>query len=152
MKGNKGITLIALVITIIVLLILAGVSIAMLSGENSILSRASDSSVKTSVASAKEQVGNLINEAITEYYNSVYVEGNSTTSSGTNPIQTYVWSYLTNANRIGTSANTTIYNNVTVTPDATNHKITIAYSGDTTKKTEGTIDENGKITWANETY
>ena len=31
---NKGITLIALVITIIVLLILAGVSIAMLTGEN----------------------------------------------------------------------------------------------------------------------
>ena len=32
--SNKGITLIALVITIIVLLILAGVSIAMLTGEN----------------------------------------------------------------------------------------------------------------------
>ena len=33
-KEKKGITLIALVITIIVLLILAGVSIAMLTGEN----------------------------------------------------------------------------------------------------------------------
>lgn len=33
-KGNKGITLIALVVTIIVLLILAGVSINMLTGEN----------------------------------------------------------------------------------------------------------------------
>ena len=33
-KGNYGITLIALVITIIVLLILAGVSIATLTGEN----------------------------------------------------------------------------------------------------------------------
>ena len=33
-KKQKGITLIALVITIIVLLILAGVSIAILSGEN----------------------------------------------------------------------------------------------------------------------
>ena len=33
-KNSKGITLIALVITIIVLLILAGVSIAMLTGEN----------------------------------------------------------------------------------------------------------------------
>ena len=33
-KENKGITLIALVITIVVLLILAGVSIAMLTGEN----------------------------------------------------------------------------------------------------------------------
>ena len=34
MKSQKGITLIALVITIIVLLILAGVTIAMLTGEN----------------------------------------------------------------------------------------------------------------------
>lgn len=37
MKNTKGITLIALVITIIVLLILAGGSIAMLTGENGIL-------------------------------------------------------------------------------------------------------------------
>ena len=36
-KENKGITLIALVITIIVLLILAGVSIATLTGNNGIL-------------------------------------------------------------------------------------------------------------------
>ena len=152
MKGNKGITLIALVITIIVLLILAGVSIAMLSGKNSILGRASESSVKTSVSSAKEQVGNLINEAITEYYNEVYVNGNNTASAGEAPIQTYVWSYLTDSNRIGPNENKTIYENVTVTPDATNHKITIAYSGDTTKKTVGTIDTNGKIKWENETY
>ena len=39
-RNNKGITLIALVITIIVLLILAGVSISMLSGDNSILTNA----------------------------------------------------------------------------------------------------------------
>lgn len=40
MKNQKGITLIALVITIIVLLILAGVTIAMLTGENGILNKA----------------------------------------------------------------------------------------------------------------
>ncbi len=39
-KLEKGITLIALVITIIVLLILAGISISMLTGENGILNRA----------------------------------------------------------------------------------------------------------------
>ena len=38
-RNNTGITLIALVITIIVLLILAGVSIAMLTGNNGILTR-----------------------------------------------------------------------------------------------------------------
>ena len=39
-KSTKGITLIALVVTIIILLILAGVSIAMLTGNNGILSQA----------------------------------------------------------------------------------------------------------------
>ena len=38
-KGKKGITLIALVITIIVLLILAGVTIATLTGENRLINK-----------------------------------------------------------------------------------------------------------------
>ena len=44
---NTGITLIALVVTIIVLLILAGVSIGMLTGQNGILNRASEAKEKT---------------------------------------------------------------------------------------------------------
>ena len=55
-KTTKGITLIALVITIIVLLILAGVTIATLTGENGILTRASEASEKTKQANAEEQV------------------------------------------------------------------------------------------------
>ena len=51
----KGITLIALVITIIVLLILAGVSIAMLTGENGILTQANNSKQVTERAEAKER-------------------------------------------------------------------------------------------------
>ena len=38
-KNNKGITLVALVITIIVLLILAGVTLSMVLGPNGIISR-----------------------------------------------------------------------------------------------------------------
>ena len=53
---NKGITLIALVITIIVLLILAGISISMLSGDNSIISRAGEAKDKTELESLKEEV------------------------------------------------------------------------------------------------
>ena len=53
---NKGITLIALVITIIVLLILAGVSIATLTGENGILTRANDAKTSTEIAEEKEKV------------------------------------------------------------------------------------------------
>ena len=55
-KSVKGITLIALVITIIVLLILAGVSIAMLTGENGILTQANEASNKTKEAEAREKL------------------------------------------------------------------------------------------------
>ena len=51
---NKGITLIALVITIIVLLILAGVTIATLTGENGILTRANDAKTETEQAEKDE--------------------------------------------------------------------------------------------------
>lgn len=56
MKSQKGITLIALVITIIVLLILAGITIAMLTGKNGILTKASDATDATGQAEAKEAV------------------------------------------------------------------------------------------------
>ena len=54
-NNEKGITLIALVITIIVLLILAGVSIATLTGENGLLTRAREAAEKTEEARRKEE-------------------------------------------------------------------------------------------------
>lgn len=57
MKGkNKGITLIALVITIIVLLILAGISIALLTGENGILEQAKKAAEATKQAKEQEEL------------------------------------------------------------------------------------------------
>lgn len=56
MKNQKGITLIALVITIIVLLILAGVTIAMLTGENGILTKAKTADTDTKNAEAAERI------------------------------------------------------------------------------------------------
>ena len=61
LKQQKGVTLVALVITIIVLLILAGVSIAMLTGDNGILTKASDSKKESLKAEAKEQVSMAVN-------------------------------------------------------------------------------------------
>lgn len=55
-KETRGITLIALVITIIVLLILAGVSIATLTGQNGILTRAQDAKTQTGVEGEKEEI------------------------------------------------------------------------------------------------
>ena len=71
-KSNKGITLIALVITIIVLLILAGVTIAALSGDNGILKRATEAKEQTNQKNDEET------EKIGGYESTIdqYVDGN----------------------------------------------------------------------------
>lgn len=61
-KDVKGITLIALVITIIVLLILAAVSIAMLTGENGLLKKATKAKEENKLAQAKEQINLMLQE------------------------------------------------------------------------------------------
>ena len=61
LKNNKGITLIALVITIIVLLILAGVSIAMLTGDNGILTQATSARDDTKAAELADKINMALN-------------------------------------------------------------------------------------------
>ena len=56
LKTSNGITLIALVITIIVLLILAGISISMLSGDNGILQQTTNAKTRTIHANVLEQM------------------------------------------------------------------------------------------------
>ena len=55
-RKNRGITLIALVVTIVVLLILAAVSISMLGGENGIITQAIEAKDKNEIAEEKEKV------------------------------------------------------------------------------------------------
>ena len=54
MKRKNGITLIALVVTIVVLLILAGISISVLSGDNGIINQAKKGKEETEIAEEKE--------------------------------------------------------------------------------------------------
>ena len=67
LKSNKAITLVALIITIIVLLILAGVSLSMVLGENGLINKAQSSVNKYQDSSENEQ--NLLNQ-IEEYFDS----------------------------------------------------------------------------------
>ena len=65
-KNNvRGITLIALVITIVVLLILASVSIATLTGENGILTRLNEAKIETEEAKEDELIQSYDNYDIT---------------------------------------------------------------------------------------
>ena len=61
-KSTKGITLIALVVTIIVLLILAGVSIAMLTGNNGVLTQGNRAKEEQAHTAVKEGIMLLYNE------------------------------------------------------------------------------------------
>ena len=65
MKNQKGITLVALVVTIVVLLILAGVSIAMITGSNGLFTKSSEAGVKTEAAEVKENVELAISTVLT---------------------------------------------------------------------------------------
>ena len=57
MKKNKGITLVALVVTIVVLLILAGVSINLVLGDNGIITKAKEAQRKSAEASQNDLIG-----------------------------------------------------------------------------------------------
>ena len=134
MKSNnqKGITLVALVITIIVLLILAGITIAALSGENGILVRARESKYASNISSAKELVILGINECITDYYADKYVS--NTSSVGEKTIQEYIIENIQSTQAssvIASASDSTITTNVT---DATGATLT------------ATIDTDGSIT------
>ena len=77
-EKNSGITLIALVITIIVLLILAGITIAMLTGSESAPAKANEAKQQNDIGSAKDQLAILVQNEQLEAYDDVYVDNNGT--------------------------------------------------------------------------
>ncbi|MBR3002022.1 MAG: hypothetical protein IKF38_00380 [Clostridia bacterium] len=101
MKQEKGITLIALVITIIVLLILAGVTIAMLSGSDSTPAKANEAAQKNDIGTAKDQVYMWAQDAQSTAYVTAYVNSSSTSTTSAGVIGQSVASAL--KTKIGTS-------------------------------------------------
>ncbi len=73
MEKNKGITLIALVVTIIVLLILAGVTLSFVAGENGILKRATEAVDINEKATAEEEANLVVVDLASQYYEEKYV-------------------------------------------------------------------------------
>lgn len=137
MKNNKGITLIALVVTIIVLLILAGVSIAMLTGQNGILTRASEAGKETAIANAKEKVTLAINEAITDYYKDTYT-GSETSGTTLYSASKAALGKLNEAEESGAR--------ITVAESSGTTTVSITYKG--TEEAKGTLDADGNFKWS----
>ena len=63
LKNFKGITLIALVVTIVIMLILSGISIATLTGNNGLITQANKAKEETENAPREEQLNMAILEA-----------------------------------------------------------------------------------------
>ena len=72
-KNQKGITLIALVITIIVLLILAGITIALITNNDSAPNRAAQAKIEQDVGAAKDSITMNAANLMTKYYEDLYV-------------------------------------------------------------------------------
>ena len=136
MRNNqKGITLVALVITIIVLLILAGVTIAALSGDNGILKRGSEAKVQTNVQNAKDLINLGVQECMTNYYNAKYVNN----ADDLTTIAAYIAANI---------ANTQASSVISGTPTAT--KITTNVKDANENDMYANMDEYGKLTWVND--
>lgn len=82
-KEKKGITLIALVVTIIVLLVLAGVSINMLTGQNGILKKTQEAKDKTAQAEKEEK--SMLNDYETQISNYAGVNWNEAKANAKAP-------------------------------------------------------------------
>ena len=124
---NKGITLIALVITIIVLLILAGVAISTLTGNNGLLEKTSDAKDKSDIGAAKERIELYVTEFGIDYR--IQENPSDTLAEYLNGKDAYGYKILTDGNNIALTKGGKI-------------------------ATKGTIGEGGEIVWdsLNTTY
>ena len=118
MKNNKGITLVALVVTIVVLLILAGVSINLVLGNNGIIARAKDAETKSAEASQNDLKG--MNGLVSEMEGAL--AGNGSTGSGSG-----------NGGAGGSGTDTKV-------PEAGTSETAPYFPDNTFTKKEGTID------------
>ena len=132
-KGNKGITLIALVITIIVLLILAGITIAQITGQDSAPEKAAQAKIENDRGAAKDAATMLVTEKIQGYYEEKY-EKTPATTTATNQLE-----YI--AEKLGSGVKTGDYT-VTVTAAGV---ITVTKGTETLAT--GTVNDAGVITW-----
>ena len=163
MKKSRGITLIALVVTIVVLLILAGVSLNLISGSDGILGRATSAENTYDASSAKEQAELFITDTLTAYYEEVYVDGtfsgsrldyiNNQIGSGTVIGDYFIKVATSGIAKVEKIQAVASLNGAFATAETLTELNIEVYRGNSasgTKILEGTIDTNGNVSWSDE--
>ncbi|MBO6232746.1 MAG: hypothetical protein J6N78_01595, partial [Clostridia bacterium] len=123
-----------LVITIIVLLILAGISISAITGSGSVLDKAKDAKTKTNAAQAKEQTELLISN----YVQSYFLDNNTFDGTRYTDERSYAKARLTRDGEVHGNHKISISND---------NKITVKDKNNDDVLATGTIDDVCKITW-----
>lgn len=119
MRNERGITLIALVVTIIVLLILAGVTITYALSDNGIFSKAKEAGMASEQAVIRDAVSTAQAEAMIEYYQ---------TPQGTSTASDLLGHYLSGSLKVTTAPSLTdgtLSGSATFTSDKYTHSVTI---------------------------
>lgn len=138
-KNKKGITLVALVITIIVLLILAGVALNLVLGEDGITNRAVNAGKTQNIAGAKEKLELEVANLAGEYYQAKYV--NNSLPEGVDTVGEYVLSKLNENYPTGE-----FVDGYEISVSGSTVTLTATEGSDGTS-VEGTITDDGKITF-----
>ena len=123
--NNKGITLIALVITIIVLLILAGVSIAMLTGQNGILTQASNAKSDT----AKAEIAEKVNMAVQAAYAQKVADGSGVASAALTGTEVASQYNIDNGTGLASASTNTLTIKASSAEDAQTYTVTLTEAG-----------------------
>lgn len=123
MRNERGITLVALVVTIVVLLILAGVTITYALSNNGILTKAQEAGMVSEQATIRDAVSSAQAECMMEYYDA----SKTTKTEAKDLISKYVpsgWSVT--ATTAPTTTGGVIAGTVTVATSSYTHTVTIA--------------------------
>ena len=134
MENKRGITLVALVITIIIMIILAGISINAIVGDNGILNQSRNAKIRSEDAKQKEALNIAWNARLTKFYEDL--------SSGKTTLE-QMHTYFT-----AEELNKELANNGRITSieyNATEKEFDIKYESDTGVNYTGKIKLSGEI-------
>ena len=154
-RNERGVTLIALVVTIVVLLILAGTAIAMLSGDDGIMTNAQKAQAANTEGEIREKIKMAYNAVKTKISvdSAIDPDYDATDATTMNAL------FLEAAKEIGieipASVTTGTADGLTITFDSSNKRITFLYKdnkfGGTTASPDMTSETIGNDTYTNGT-
>lgn len=144
LKQQKGITLIALVITIIVLLTLAALAIIMLGDEDNAPNTNTNNETEVKaiedIVKGKDEVGKQATLNISKFYEEKYVDNKTTLTFDT------IQKAVTAAGNEGETDGVVEQTGITVSVIEDN-EIKIVYDADESYYSTGTVETDGTITW-----